>query len=262
MSKPGEIEAARRRDHVSHFILRLAYCRTEDLRRWFLQHETDLFRARFMHSSPDDIKAFMQQSKMHFTPISREESAELRRLLLAGTNNLSSDQMEGRQFFKVPWTDALELVRSRRVLVKGGFAYVPDTDLVALAATAFRVQLSQALAQTQRALPQLEDDERLLRLLRDLDKRYTGADYSSTAKNKDLRITPELIDKLSSTSFPLCMRGMHDALRATHHLKHGGRLAYGLFLKAAGLSLEDAMRFWRSHFTKTMDVDKVSRVLI
>ena len=40
------------KDHVSHFVLRLAYCRTEELRRWFLTHESELFKARFSDETP------------------------------------------------------------------------------------------------------------------------------------------------------------------------------------------------------------------
>ena len=54
------------------------------------------------------------------------------------------------------------------------------------------------------------------------------------------------------------MQQLHTGLRANHHLRHWGRMQYGLFLKAIGLSLDEALKFWRSEFSKVMDVDKVS----
>ena len=111
---------------------------------------------------------------------------------------------------------------------------------------------------TCRSLPQVEDDDRLMRHLQDFDKRYTGNDYNNQKKSgPGIEITSNMIDGLSTKSFPLCMRQMHDSLRTNHHLKHGSRLQYGLFLKAAGLKLEEAMHFFRSHFTKVIDVDQV-----
>ena len=49
---------------------------------------------------------------------------------------------------------------------------------------------------------------------------------------------------------PLCMSHLHSKLKENHHLRHGGRMQYGLFLKGIGLSLEDALRFWQTEFTK------------
>ena len=63
--------------------------------------------------------------------------------------------------------------------------------------------------------------------------------------------------QLSKESFPPCMRHLHESLRRDHHLKHFARLQYGLFLKNIGLTLEQALAFWRAEFTKKMDVDKV-----
>jgi DNA primase large subunit len=34
----------RRKDQISHFVLRLVYCLTEESRRWFLQQEHALFK--------------------------------------------------------------------------------------------------------------------------------------------------------------------------------------------------------------------------
>ena len=60
---------ARQKDHVSHFLLRLAYCRTEESRRWFISQETDLFRFRFSMENSEDVRIFMKENKMNFHPV-------------------------------------------------------------------------------------------------------------------------------------------------------------------------------------------------
>lgn len=71
-----------------------------------------------------------------------------------------------------------------------------------------------------------------------------------------------LVFQLSKDSYPLCMQNLHQNLRQYHHLKHWGRQQYGLFLKGIGLSLEEALKFWRMEFTRIMDGDKVVLLII
>ncbi|PNJ23841.1 PRIM2 isoform 2 [Pongo abelii] len=60
----------RRRDHISHFILRLAYCQSEELRRWFIQQEMDLLRFRFSILPKDKIQDFLKDSQLQFEAVS------------------------------------------------------------------------------------------------------------------------------------------------------------------------------------------------
>jgi len=249
--------ANREKDHVSHFILRLAYCRTEELRRWFVTHETDLFRLRWSllkENCPEEINDFMDASGLSYKPIDHEEKEKLREDLIAAAGfGLTYHKFTDEKFYKVPWTEAVDLVRVRRVLIKGGMAYIPSSELLSLVVGVFRAKLSHNLVLTCRALPVLEDDTRLVSLVQNLDKRYTGEDYGSN-KNSG-RVMPQEVDQLSKRNFPLCMKSMQEVLTTTHHIKYKARLQYGLFLKGIGLTLEDAMKFFRGEFTKKTDVD-------
>lgn len=46
---------------------------------------------------------------------------------------------------------------------------------------------------------------------------------------------------------------MHLHLRKHHHLRHYGRLQYGLYLKGIGVRVKDAISFFRSEFSKMND---------
>lgn len=68
-----------------------------------------------------------------------------------------------------------------------------------------------------------------------------------------------MIDTLAKESFPPCMKNIHEILRKEHHLRHYGRLYYGLFLKSIGLSLEDALNFFREEFIKKTTPEKFQK---
>ncbi|KAI7805185.1 putative DNA primase large subunit [Triplophysa rosa] len=251
---PSEYEK-RRKDHISHFILRLAYCQTEDLRRWFIQQEMDLFRYRFGHLSSKHKTDFLHKNNLKYDTVSVEEKRILKDKLISSSYGLSGITVEEHDFYKVPFQDALDLVRSRKVYLLAGNAYIPHQEIVTIVLNDFRTRLSKALAAFHK-----EDNPKMWFILicsLCCSHAYVGQDYS-IQKNIG-KISLEQIDALAAKSFPLCKRHLHKALRESHHLRHGGRMQYGLFLKGIGLTLEQALQFWRSEFIRgKVDADKVT----
>ncbi|XP_010887300.1 DNA primase large subunit isoform X2 [Esox lucius] len=254
-SGPSEYEK-RRKDHISHFILRLAYCQTEDLRRWFIQQEIDLFRYRFNCLNSKSKREFLHLNNLRYDTVSVMEKTNLAEKLINSSFAVSGITVEDQDFYKVPFQDALDLVRTRKVYLKEGFVYVPHMEIVTIVLNDFRTRLSKALALTARSLPAVQSDERLQPLLNHLSHAYVGQDYS--IQKSIGKISLDQIETLSAKSYPLCMRQLHRALRESHHLRHGGRMQYGLFLKGVGLTLDQALQFWRSEFVKgKVDADKI-----
>lgn len=245
------------RDLISHFILRLGFCRTEDLRRWFLTQECILFKARLDSMNEQEKHDFMYSNGVTFEPVSNEEKNEKAHLFLAAAGKTSTNdfQVHKMTFFKVPFTQALQLVGRRAVYLEKGYAYVPLQSLVSIIVSRFRLHLSRALTEASLLFDVVTGDTRIGPLLKNLNKQYIGNDFSQKGTATD-KLTIDQIDNAAEVHMPLCMKNLHINLKREHKLKHWGRLQYTLFLKGAGLDHENAQAFWESHFTKVMAHDQ------
>lgn len=255
-------DAQQQKDVISHFVLRLVHCRTEELRRWFMEMETALFRFRFKAESPESQKAFIEDHKLPYKSISSGEFEAMKEKLaqVMRSSNQSASLIGETNFYKVPFEEVLDLVATRRVYVHQGHAFVPRDQLVTIVSNHFRSMLSQSLILTNRnwtAMFAAQEEDRLSPILEALSKRYLAPDYSKSVSGSSVALQD--LDGLAMRSFPLCMRHLYLKLQEDHHLRHGGRQQLGLFLKGIGLKLEDALAFWRGAFAPRMPAEKFDK---
>lgn len=214
----------------------------------------ELFRYKFSSLSSKEITEYIELYEMGYRPISNEAKQELYQDLMSSMT--TTQNIDGIDFYKVSFLVVLDLVRQRKCLLKGGFAYVCATDFSSIIGNHHQKFIEKGLQAHLKLLPEFENDERIVGIIKGLHNSYVGKDYTV---NKEADIPIESLDQLSLKSYPPCMRMAHDSLRSTHHMKYHGRLQYGLFLKGIGVTLEDSMRFWRDEFTKTMEPDKFDK---
>jgi len=250
--KGDVLDDERRKDHYSHFILRLAFCRSEELRRRFVRAESMLFRMRFVTDTANERKEFVDSLDFDWENVSEEEKRKLYEELSAA-NGKPIDQ---EAFFKVDFTRVPDLVDGRRVYLRNGKAYVPVSAQISLVLQDFCLRLEKGLEMTARALPRLDEDDRLIPILNHLSLGFSAPEFvSDTTAIGEIKAAQ--VDELVQ-HFPLCMRNLHSSLRREKHLKYFSRLQYGLFLKGIGLSVEEALVFWRTAFSTITD-DKFNK---
>ncbi|KAL1230120.1 DNA primase large subunit [Trichinella spiralis] len=121
----------------------------------------------------------------------------------------------------------------------------------------FRSVQSRKLSIIAKRFHLLYADSRLADLRVFGDARCPTQEYVSSADSRS--VTMEMVEPLSVTSFSLCMRRLYDELKSAHHLRHGGRMQLGLFLKKIGLSLNESLKFWEYHFRPKIDAEKFQR---
>lgn len=141
-SRSQKLQEERRRDHYSHFILRLAFSSTEDLRRRFSRLETMLFTLRFKDDDLRERQSFVKSLNLEWEEVKEDEKRELKDELHAASG---IKKTEDQEWFKVDWEKVPELVAQRKVLLKRGMAYVPQREQMSLVVAEFTKRLDEAL---------------------------------------------------------------------------------------------------------------------
>lgn len=232
-------------DEISHFILRLCYCQSEELRRWFLQHELLLFQFRLRRMDANTL-ATAVRAHCAVKPIDeatkQQHAAALRQLVVNPT------EFAQATFYAVPFTAVLDLVAQRQCYLRAGQAYLVHARVESLLTSKFRAHLSRTLASMGNAHPHVlghghghgqhsnsPEASRLVPLVTNLSKCMVTAEPGS---DQHMLASGGGASALTATNvtqhtpyMPLCMRQLQSGLQKDKKLKHWGRLQYGLFLK-------------------------------
>ncbi|KAJ1407336.1 DNA primase large subunit, eukaryotic/archaeal [Sesbania bispinosa] len=173
-------------------------------------------------------------------------------------------------FYKVPFEEVPELVgwtesvyKSRICIccnASGCFTYRHTISQSTVKGTyPYKQILSVVLNCCRKWTSSIREQEkhRLTPIVEALCSSYLGPDFSQPREYAEISLKD--IDQVAKSSFPLCMRHLFDKLREDHHLKHGGRMQLGLFLKGVGLNLDDALAFWRAEFSKKVGLEKFEK---
>mmetsp|Transcript_32706 Transcript_32706/g.67587 ORF Transcript_32706/g.67587 Transcript_32706/m.67587 type:complete len:503 (-) Transcript_32706:106-1614(-) len=259
-----DFEEDMRKDNISHYVLRIAYSRTEELRRWFLRQEELLFKHRFNALDVDGrnhaMKLLAGNGGSALSNIDEEfwlhHNSELQRVFGHAVVDddgtmLRNSAKPWEHVYIVPFEQVLDLVSSRRVFLSEGNAYVVSRDIVSVVISNFRQRLSRNLTENARAFYAKAEEEadRLGPLLENLTNAYLGPSFAAgTAVGQ---LTLDKIPTVMARSAPLCMKNLYDELSGPkHHLKHDGRQQFGLFLKGIGVTLEDSLTLWKEEMMK------------
>ncbi|CDK26737.1 unnamed protein product [Kuraishia capsulata CBS 1993] len=276
----------RKKDHVSHYILRLAFCKSEELRVRFVRAETTLFKIRFMSCSMSEQKEFTDRLSLPWEAVGDSTKRKLadklynachgviRNYLVlnsGGANaNISEDHIKSffnqESFLKVPFEYIGDLIATKSVYLHLGFGYVPQVSVLSLLASEFQTSMTRDLLVTRKFLSQLDEDDRVLPVLNHLSQGYVAAEIQSDFTQSDSDVTDITADSVISEGiarhYPLCGTNLVKGVLANHHLRFQGRQQLTLFLKGIGLNIDQAMIFWQKQFTSgpgAMTIDKFQK---
>ncbi len=244
-------------DKTSFFMLAFAYCKSEQERFWLANLESKFFMSRLEHYHVD----LEEVLRLLNIPLEKQENlseALLDKVLFR--EKFFNPHSGANQIFRIPFEYALNFIPTMNYYLYKGFVYITKAEIYTLIETVFKENALKKLQIMSKNLERILNDVRIKNLILNFQTRREVETLSKPfTKIQTSNLTFKDIDVLSEKAFPLCMQILNRSLTFDSHLKHWGRLQYGLFLKGIGLSLDESLNFWRSKFSKKIAGDKFDK---
>ncbi|KAG7382093.1 hypothetical protein PHYPSEUDO_005307 [Phytophthora pseudosyringae] len=244
----AEFQAGTEADLLSHYALRLAFCRDSRGWDWLVTAEAKLFAVRLWKLRPYAAVALLASEGIQYELLNED---------------CPESDVTQKGIYRVPFSEAPALVKNREVILHGGFCMVPLQKMGFVAVNHFRRRLEEQIRDLQCAIPaQGPELERLTPILHGFvveARILTGAANSITKKAGRPKLEVANIDRIAEKHFPLCMKQLHRKLRENHHLKYDGRVQYRMFFKGAGFSVHECIQFFRAEFVKKIPAAKFDK---
>ena len=248
------------KDRVSHFILRLVMSQIKDysLKSKWIELETLLFSYRLNEMFEDDLAQSLKDVIRHLSVFAENDDKNFEIFGRSLSKILEEDMLRENERnkdaeFKVPFDLVPSLVSKRTVELEFGLAKITTKNVIPFLHCLFsQLILSSLKKQNQSELSYgtgEDEDQRMVDLIRRIQNQVSLPKKSMPSKYGDNILKASDIETISQ-DFPLCFRRVHQNLKTNHRIGHHARIAYTLFLKEIGLSLEESLQFWSHYYSK------------
>ncbi len=253
-------------DMASHFLLALIMCKNESEMKWFIRQETKLYKARIDNHKKYNMYKILsilgvELSKFDFKKDNEEKLVNNILFRMQPTPK----NPEAINIFFCKFEDALNLVPSHEFFLHKGNIYIPESDLHKLFMLVFQQKMEKTMSKIRTKTESIKKDRRIREIINIFEKEKDRISKEEAAKmekempNDEKLRTMNDIDNCSERCFPLCMNLIERHINQYSHLTHFGRLQYTLFLKGAGLPVDEALKFFQKKYEKKTPLDKFEK---
>lgn len=250
-------------DQISFFMIASLFCDTEANRIWLSSLEAKMFQERINHHNIDK-KDLLDKMKIPIMYETIEVNSDLYKKIHFNNKKREDSKTSKVTVIKIPFEYVLNMIPSLNYYIHKGFVYIKDGDLSEIIKNVFKEECLRKYNHLYKSRDNITSDKRINNLFTELiayrEKSKVG-NTSNISLRKDgiASISLKDIEDHSESTFPLCMTMVHRFLTRDSHLKHNGRLQYGLFLKGLGLTLDESLQFWKSKFSSKVTGDKFDK---